>query len=348
MKPVLLPLLAVLLAAGLAACGTDPAPQPNPDLSSELREAVEVEGIMGHARSFQAIAGEHGGNRAAGTPGYDASADYVAKKLHEAGYEVEVQSFEFPGYAVVRDADLDITRATVMETDFALMERSGVGEVEARLRPVDARGPTSGCESRDFEGFPRGDVALLRRGTCTFRTKAENAEGAGASAALVSNAGESGGEVLRGSLGGPGVGIPVIGTTADLGERLLVREETPEVRVSASDAGGDRSTNVIAQTPTGDAKNTVMVGAHLDSVPEGPGINDNGSGSATVLEIALQLAELAAEPRNKVRFAFWGAEEVGLIGSSRYVQRLEEGEVEEISAYLNLDMTGSPNFVSTV
>ena len=348
MKPVLLPLLAVLLAAGLAACGTDPAPQPNPDLSSELREAVEVEGIMGHARSFQAIAGEHGGNRAAGTPGYDASADYVAKKLHEAGYEVEVQSFEFPGYAVVRDADLDITRATVMETDFALMERSGVGEVEARLRPVDARGPTSGCESRDFEGFPRGDVALLRRGTCTFQVKASNAEAAGASAAVIFNAGEAGGEVLRGSLGDPGVGIPVVGTTGSLGEGLLENGGMPETRVSAAEGGSNSSTNVIAESPGGDGDETVMVGAHLDSVPEGPGINDNGSGSATVLEIALRLAELDAQPRNRVRFAFWGAEEIGLLGSRHYVEGLEEGEIEAISAYLNFDMTGSPNYVNSV
>ena len=346
MKPVLLPLLAVLLAAGLAACGTDPAPQPNPDLSSELREAVEVEGIMGHARSFQAIADEHGGNRAAGTPGYDASADYVAKKLREAGYEVEVQSFEFPDYAVVRDADLDVAGTTVRETDFALMEGSGVGEVEARLRPVDARSATSGCESRDFEGFPRGDIALLRRGTCTFQGKATNAEAAGASAAVIFNAGEPGGEVLRGSLGGPGVGIPVVGTNGSLGEGLLAGGEMPEVRVLAAEGGSNRTTNVIAESPGGDGDETVMVGAHLDSVPEGPGINDNGSGSATVLEIALRLADLDAQPRNRVRFAFWGAEEIGLLGSRHYVEGLEEGE--EISAYLNFDMTGSPNFVNSV
>ena len=348
MKPVLLPLLAVLLAAGLAACGTDPAPPPNPDLSSELREAVGVEGIMGHARSFQAIADEHGGNRAAGTPGYDASADYVAKRLREAGYEVEVQSFEFPDYAVVREADLDIAGTTVRETDFALMERSGVGEVEARLRPVDARGSTSGCEPRDFEGFSRGDVALLRRGTCTFQVKADNAEGAGASAAVIFNAGEAGGGVLRGSLGGPGVGIPVVGTSGPLGERLLADGGMPVARVFAGEGGTNRTTNVIAETPGGPGDEIVMVGAHLDSVPEGPGINDNGSGSATVLEIALRLAELDAGPRNRVRFAFWGAEEIGLLGSSHYVEGLEEGEIEDISAYLNFDMVGSPNPVNSV
>jgi len=346
-SPFLVALLAGLLT--LAACGREaPPPSPEPNLSPDLREAVTVDGILSHAERFQAIADEHGGNRAAGTPGFDASADYVAGRLREAGYEVEVQSFEFPDYLAARDADLDIAGTKVRETDFALMDRSGAGEVEARLRPVDAGGSTSGCEPRDFEGFSRGDVALLRRGTCTFRTKAANAERAGASAAVIFNAGEPGGEVLQGSLGGPGVGIPVIGTSGSLGDRLLADGGTPEARLFAGEGLSNRTTNVIAESPGGDGDATVMVGAHLDSVPEGPGINDNGSGSATVLEIALKLAGLDAEPRNRVRFAFWGAEEIGLLGSSHYVENLEGGELEAISAYLNFDMVGSPNSVNSV
>jgi Zn-dependent M28 family amino/carboxypeptidase len=345
--PFVVALLAGLLA--LTSCGREPPPlSPESDLSPDLREAVTVDGILSHAERFQAIADEHGGNRAAGTPGYDASADYVAKRLRIAGYEVEMQSFEFPDYAVVRDADLDIAGTTVQGTDFAIMERSGVGEVEDRLRPVDARGSTSGCEPQDFEGFSRGDVALLRRGTCTFQTKAAYAEEAGASAAVIFNAGEASGEVLRGSLDGPGVGIPVMGASASLGEELLSSGEMPEARVFAAEGGSNRTSNVIAEMPGDGKRETVMVGAHLDSVPEGPGINDNGSGSATVLEIALQLAESSAEPRNRVRFAFWGAEEIGLLGSRHYVEGLEEGEIEDISAYLNFDMVGSPNPVNSV
>lgn len=346
---VLVPLLAgILLAASLAACGQDPPPAPDPDLSSDLRDAVGVGGIMGHARRLQTIADEHGGNRAAGTPGYDASAAYVADELRRTGYEVQIQSFELPGYAVFREANLNVPGTSVQGTDFALMERSASGEVEAPVQSVDARSSTSGCEMEDFEGLSEGDIALLRRGTCTFRAKAENAERAGASAALIFNAGEAGGEVLRGSLGGPGVGIPVMGTSESFGEGLLAREDLPEVRVFAAEGGDNRTTNVIAEMPGGDGENTVMVGAHLDSVPEGPGINDNGSGSATVLEIALQLAEIDAEPRNRVRFAFWGAEEIGLLGSRHYVEGLGEGEIEAISAYLNFDMTGSPNYVTSV
>ena len=82
-----------------------------------------------------------------------------------------------------------------------------------------------------------------------------------------------------------------------------------------------------------------MVGAHLDSVEEGPGINDNGSGSGTILEIAEEIAELPRNPRNRIRFAWWGAEEAGLIGSTAYVADLiESGEIDDIEANLNFDM----------
>src|SRR5690606_28644690 len=92
--------------------------------------------------------------------------------------------------------------------------------------------------------------------------------------------------------------------------------------------------------------NVVMVGAHLDSVAEGPGINDNGTGSAAVLEIAKQMRKV--KPKNKVRFALWGAEESGLVGSDYYVANLSEAERAKIALYLNFDMIGSPNYVRFV
>jgi Zn-dependent M28 family amino/carboxypeptidase len=92
----------------------------------------------------------------------------------------------------------------------------------------------------------------------------------------------------------------------------------------------------------------VVVGAHLDSVQEGPGINDNGSGSSAILEIALQMAELDAQPENQVRFAWWGAEESGLIGSQFYVDSLTKRELKNTAVNLNFDMVGSPNYVRFV
>jgi aminopeptidase S len=114
-----------------------------------------------------------------------------------------------------------------------------------------------------------------------------------------------------------------------------------ETKVQEFDGGGQ---NLVADWPKGgSAKDTVMVGSHLDSVSDGPGINDNGTGSAGVLETALAVADEKLEPAKHLRFAWWGGEEEGLLGSQHYVQSLSDDQVKSISTYLNFDMIGSPN-----
>lgn len=111
------------------------------------------------------------------------------------------------------------------------------------------------------------------------------------------------------------------------------------------DHGGDApktDTNIIAQTRTGDPNHVVMAGAHLDSVPDGPGINDNATGAAALLEIATRTGGSPDVP-NALRFAFWGGEELGMYGSTAYVAGLPPAERQKLKAYLNLDMLGSPN-----
>jgi Zn-dependent M28 family amino/carboxypeptidase len=121
------------------------------------------------------------------------------------------------------------------------------------------------------------------------------------------------------------------------------------MRITASTISETRETyNVLADTKGGDSNNVVVQGSHLDSVIEGPGINDNGSGSAYNLESAIQMAKANIKPRNKVRFAFWGAEELNLIGSTFYVDSLSDAEFAKIELNLNHDMIGSPNFVRFV
>src|SRR5690606_17091232 len=150
-------------------------------------------------------------NRAAGTPGYLASRDYVADRLRRAGYQVTVQPFEF-AYFKVRSAVLEQLRpARVRYTlapeqapkegeptgDFVPMVYSGSGEVTAPVHPVDLTLPpaeqpssTSGCQRSDFAGFPRGAIALIQRGTCEFAVKAKNAQAAGAAAVIIFNEGQ--------------------------------------------------------------------------------------------------------------------------------------------------------------
>ena len=140
--------------------------------------------------------------------------------------------------------------------------------------------------------------------------------------------------------------IPVTSVTQDVGQQLaataglVMRVKTDTFRGTAT------TSNILAETPGGDPDNVVMAGAHLDSVNAGPGINDNGSGSAALLEIAEQMAKV--KPVNKVRFALWGAEESGLVGSNYYVANLPADELQKIALYLNFDMIASPNYVRFV
>jgi len=211
-------LLVALLAAACGSPAGEPAPTaPSADsaaavpvgpLAQQLPGEVSVDGAWVHLQALQRIADENGGNRAAGTPGYEASVEYVAGVLRSAGFAVSTPTF---------------------------------------------------AASDDDDG---------------------GAAGAGR--------------------------------------------------------------NVIAETSTGNPEAVVMVGAHLDSVRKGPGIVDNGSGVASLLEIATRLGA-DPEVQNTVRFAFFGDEESGAVGSTGYVESLPAGDLEKIKLYLNVDMVASPN-----
>jgi aminopeptidase Y len=224
-----------------------------------------------------------------------------------------------------------------------IMSYSGSGDVTASVTalippPADS---TPGCEAADYAGFPAGNIALISRGACTFALKATNAYSAGASGVVIYNSSPG---LVGGTLGNSfTLDIPVTSISQSDGQTLaataglILRLMTDTLR------GPTTSYNVIAETPTGDPNNVIMVGAHLDSVNGGPGIQDNGSGSAAILETALQMAR--ARPHNKVRFAWWGASENGLVGSDYYVFGLTEEEKASIALYLNFDQIGSPNYV---
>ncbi|MBA2644021.1 MAG: M28 family peptidase, partial [Solirubrobacterales bacterium] len=229
--------------------------------------------------------------------------------------------------------------------DFRVMSYSGSGDTTAPLaRPT---GDVRGCNAADWAGFPAGNIALVQRGACTFRIKVNNAIAAGATAVLVFNNVPG---VVNGTLGATGLStVPALGLTQALGNSLLAQMLSGPVVMHVKTDTDSRpldTYNVLAETAGGDPNNVVMAGGHLDSVAAGPGINDNGSGSAALLETAIQMAKV--NPRNKVRFAWWSAEESGLIGATRYVQSLSQAEGERIALYLNFDMVGSPNFVRFV
>ncbi|GGU22047.1 M28 family metallopeptidase [Lentzea flava] len=334
-------LATVLAISALVAAPTATASAAEPEgpaLAKKLAKKVTVEGVNRHLIALQRIGDRNGGTRAALTPGYDASVDYVAGKLRDEGFIVSTPTFDFD----IQVPDAKFARVDGVSYEALVMTASPqtpVGGVTGPLRVVPEDGNT-GCEASDFAGQDfTGSVALIRRGGCTFEQKHLNAFAAGAVAVLVSN--NVAGPLSGVTLTNPGR-IPTGGVSQADGTTLATKAGSAITVDMRYHLEKRTQRNVIAQTRTGRTNNVVMAGSHLDSVEVGPGINDNGSGSAALLETALQLG---SRPKidNAIRFAWWGAEERGLIGSREYVRSLSFEEQLDIALYLNFDMVASPN-----
>lgn len=348
--------LATLLGLSLAATTLAAAPVQAAQARPRLPKLVKLKNVRHHQKNLQKIADANGGNRAAGLPGSVITVKYIANQLERAGYEPTVQKFTFDFWQEVSDPVFAETapeqKTFEPDTDFATLQYSGAGDVTAAASPVDpgATGVGSGCEADDFAGFPAGHIALIQRGGCFFSLKTDHAIAAGATAVVIYQLPDQPGPVA-GTLTKP-YDIPVIGPTNAVGTALVEQAQNGGVtlRVKTDTFTEKReAANVIADTERGRADNVVVVGAHNDSVIDGPGINDNGSGTAALLEMAKQIRKLKSKQlHNKVRFAFWGAEEEGLLGSQYYVDNLPQAERDKIALNLNFDMIGSPNFVRFV
>ncbi|AYY15435.1 M20/M25/M40 family metallo-hydrolase [Actinobacteria bacterium YIM 96077] len=365
------PAAALAAAAGLGLVGTmlASAPASTTPASAEpsdtrcadrtnntyrkLLQCVTLDDVREHQEQFQKIADNNDdphypGTRAAGTQGYADSVTYVAELLEDAGYEVTLDEFEFD---FIFPAVLEQLAPVEGDYETGAFTGSGAGDVTGDVIPVDLaleppRDSTSGCEASDFDGLDfsgPSDIALIQRGACTFATKALHAEAAGAEAVVIFNQGNDPTRegLIVGTLGDADVGIPVVGASFGNGVELAQPGSTARVHVVEPETRTD--VNVIAELPGRNPDNVVMAGAHLDSVTDGPGINDNTSGSAAILETALEMAKI--RPHNTLRFAWWGAEERGLIGSTAYIDELPQEELDRIAMYLNYDMVGSPNHV---
>jgi Iap family predicted aminopeptidase len=329
-----LPLLLVL--ALVAGCNSGGEPEPEPAPAPAPPRAITRAELVEHLSALERIADRHGGTRAAGTPGYDASVDYVAGRLRAARWRVKLQPLRFP-YFELRRASMSVGgRRLRRARDFQVLSYSGSGRARGRLR-----GLPSGCAPGDYSGLGASDLPVVGRGPCFYRDKALAAQRAGAHALLVGYDSPTRLGVPSGTLAAPGIRIPVV-----LVSNALLRDGAA-ARVDVDASSGRRLThNVIAETPGGHGERVVMAGGHLDSVPGGPGINDNGSGVATLIEAAEAIGP--NPPGARVRLAFWGGEELGLLGSRHYVRSLDRSERRRISAYVNLDMVGSRNAVPEI
>jgi Zn-dependent M28 family amino/carboxypeptidase len=355
-------LVAVVPAPAAVAAGGGACEHRNNNTYDKLLECVTLEGVREHQQALQDIATKsadpvYPGTRAAGTEGYADSVEYVSGLLKKAGYEVTLDAVDitFQFRAVLRQLTPDEA-----EYETGAFSGSVSGTIQnGRVIPVDInltgdRASTSGCEAADFAGLDfsgPADIALIQRGTCTFGTKAQNADQAGAEAVIIFNQGNSAqrtelfvGDATSLDDDTPAVyDIPVVGASFEAGV-ALARPGSTAYLEAPSEPRTDY--NVIAELPGKNTGNVVMAGAHLDSVVEGPGIQDDGSGTAALLETALMMAN--TRPVNTLRFGFWAAEEQGLIGSTDYVTGLSEAELGRIALYMNYDMIGSPNYIFRV
>jgi Zn-dependent M28 family amino/carboxypeptidase len=325
---------------------------------NRLLECVTVQGIREHLATLQRIADANGGTRSAGTPGFDRSVDYAVRILMNAGYDVTVQPFDFlytEDQSSLTDDAGNVYDSTANDFDpfVAGTATALLQAVDVVIPPTPAPSSTSGCEAADFAGFTPGSVALIQRGSCDFVLKAHNAEVAGAVAVVIFNEGQPGRDgPLSGvgdSTGDTSVTIPVVFSDFASGNALYEAAQAGPVTVTVVSERIEetrQAENVLAETKTGNDNEVVMVGAHLDSVLAGPGINDNGSGSATILEVAENMRKV--HPRNTVRFALWGAEEFNLLGSQHYVDSLDDEQARDVALYLNFDMIASPNYIRAI
>ncbi|MGV9799670.1 M28 family peptidase [Mycobacterium sp. NPDC003449] len=330
-------LVVVLVVVGLAGCGSTPDPSPN--LPKELAEKVTLDAMFAHLRKFQEVAEANDGNRSQGTPGYDASIDYVAQLLRDKGFDVQTPEFERLGTTGGGNPNLVVAGRRYPADQASLLLTTPRGGLRApTLRP----GRPAGCTARDYGSVNvKGAISVVDDTGCSIVVKQNTALAEGAVGLLVVSTSRPSpaGLFTSGYYGQLKVPVGVIDRTAD----AALRQTSAPVRLTLDNtAEMVKSRNLVAQTKTGSTDDVVMVGAHLDSIAGGPGINDNGSGVAAVLETALQLGG-SPQVHNAVRFAFWGAEETGLEGSTQYVRGLSPDQLDQIALYLNFDMLGSPN-----
>jgi Zn-dependent M28 family amino/carboxypeptidase len=337
-------LATLVLVAALLGCSRDqPVPRRTTpaaeDYAQSMRQKVSADAMFGHLEKLQQIADANGGNRAVGTPGYDASVDYIVKTLRDKGFDVQTPAFDFRQFDA---GDVLLSVNGAMVPTHVLQYSAGTGP-DGVSGPLVAAPPgdAPGCKASDYDGLAvSGAVVLVDRGSCHFSAKEQVAVQRGAVALIIAdNVTE---DQITGTLGERSdVKIPVVSVSKTDGARLRTAPGPTTIKVDAK-VKTLKARNVIAQTKTGSPQNVVMVGAHLDSVAAGPGINDNGSGVAAVLETAVQMGA-SPSVQNAVRFAFWGAEELGLVGSQKYVSSLGENALKDIALYLNFDMLASPN-----
>jgi Zn-dependent M28 family amino/carboxypeptidase len=332
-----------------------------------------VRGIVEHQQALQGIADMNGGTRYTKTPGYTASVAYVRERMKRAGLKVTTTEFNMPEWRETAPPVLQQLTPTAKtyrpgtaaddnspNVDFITFEFSPTKDVpSAPVVPVNdivipspaTDTSNAGCEAADFPAATSGAISLVQRGTCPFVQKLANAQAAGAVGVILFNEGNNAARVNAGFRSGPtDLAIPAVFSSFAVGKELydaFQAGQNPTVHLQTNGVNEDHFyPQVIAETKHGSSNHVVVAGAHLDSVPAGPGINDDGSGTSWQLDLAEAVAK--KHPQNKIRFLWFGGEEDGLVGSQYYAAHLSQEEVNRIDVMIDTDMIASPNYVRLV
>jgi hypothetical protein len=339
------------------------------DTPGKLIPCIQQDDLWNHMQQFQAIANANPGldghpSRNSGEPGYKASVDYVAKQMKDAGYDVTIQPYTFTYTSFVGTPTWSEVSPTARSFNLVTDWNPGTSNGDATnaeiqpaggivLPPTPETSSTSGCSAADFSGSFAGKMALIQRGGCNFGVKVLNAQAAGAAGVVIFNEGNPGRTaVVNGSLldanNNPFVPtIPVAFTSFDIGQSLYNEYQagskpTMNLSIHVIIDPNREDYNVIAESKGGDKNHVVVVDAPLDAI-YGAGMLDNASGSATSLDIAQKMKNV--NPRNKLRFIWFGGEELGLLGSAYYVNNLSKSELSHIGYDLDADVTATPNYL---
>ncbi|EQB50099.1 peptidase family M28 [Colletotrichum gloeosporioides Cg-14] len=340
-------LSAAALALASSCLATDP-------LTADKVEAdVKTEELERVLWNLNKIGRDNGGTRAFGTPGYKASVDFVLERAQtrfakEMDTWLQPFNHTFEQTNAISVTGPDGADVIVISAEYNTATPLPDGITAPLIdTPVDDENG-SGCLPEAFEGIDAtGKLALIKRGVCAISDKIKNAKAAGALGVILYN-NVPGDDIVKPTLGAENIGllVPLGIITEETGEAWsasLAAGEEVVVTLLVDSIFEERETwNVISETKEGDPNSVIMLGAHLDSVLEGPGINDDGSGTAALLQLMGSVKKYTGFP-NKIRFAWWAAEEAGLVGSYYYTENLSSEDADKIKYYFNYDMIASPN-----
>ena len=341
---IVISVMAALLSAACTAPDAGTALQPE---ARTVAASITEDGLRARLEELARATQGSDRFRSVGSPGYDRAADLVEGELAAAGWSVDSDRYDDVGFVDEGGSSLEVRDRVYGVDDILPLVFAPAGDVVGPVVSLveNATGSTGpGCQAGDYGAIPADALVLVGPGDCLRRDQVLAAQQAGAAAFLAVSPQAPDGMVLRPTLLDPrGLTIPAASVSHEVAEAL------------ASAATGDQRARLVTNVHTEPAPTrtvlgelpgsrdgqVIMLGAHLDSVLDGPGINDNGSGVAALLEIARALS--GTRPRATVRLAFWSGEELGLHGSVRYVEALSPQQRDAILVYANVDMIASPN-----